>query len=56
MYSSTDITMYFNTNAVIGYTTLLFCFDSTRHNYRYGKRFRRVRFVNERFKASFLPM
>ena len=24
--------------------------------YRYGQRFRRVRFVNERFKASFLPM
>ena len=23
---------------------------------RYGQRFRRVRFVNERFKASFLPM
>ena len=24
--------------------------------YRYGQRFRRVRFVNERFKASFLPI
>ena len=24
--------------------------------YRYGQRFRRVRFVNERFNASFLPM